>query len=58
VTLTPDHWLVRRAEMLVWLGHIRDAIEDQAPESIPKQRALKQLDSWLDDLPSFCLLKN
>jgi hypothetical protein len=58
VTHHPDHWLVRRAEMILWLDGIRDAIEDQAPPSQRKERALKQLDAWLDDLPTFALLKH
>jgi hypothetical protein len=57
MTLTPDHWLVRRAEMILWLDGIKSCIEDQAPESVRKQRALKQLDGWLEDLPTYAMIE-
>jgi hypothetical protein len=55
--LSPDHFLVRRAEMVLWLSGIRECIELQAPPSVRKDQALRQLDQWLGDgLPNASLL--
>jgi hypothetical protein len=54
--LHPDHFLVRRAEMVLWLSGLRECIEDQAPDSTRKRDTLKMLDTWLDDLPTFAMI--
>ena len=46
----------RRDLLLAWLDAIRENIEEQGPPSVRKERALKELDGWLDDLPTFALI--
>jgi hypothetical protein len=56
VTTAPEH-VYRRAEMVLWLESMRQNIAEQAPPSVPKERSLRLIDGWLEDLPTCALLR-